>query len=111
MLQLAAFAAVFMGWQIFQDGPLAYYMACGLLIALLCIQRARALGGVAWAIYGYGASMGIMSATCGGLYAAKADGYSMLCDKGTGLPISLISGGALLLVAAYVYKKGRDKNG
>lgn len=111
MLQLTAFAAVFMGWQAFPDGPLAYYMACGLLIALLCIQRARALGGVAWAIYGYGAAMGTMSAACGGLYATQADGFSMLCDKGTGLPISLISGSALLVAAVYVYKKGSGKNG
>lgn len=111
MLRLAAFAAVFMGWQFFPDGPLAYYIACGALIAALCIERAHSIKTkTAWIVYGYGAAMGSMSAACGGLYAEQADGYSILCDKGTGLPVSLISGSLLLVAAAYVYKQG-NKNG
>lgn len=113
MLRLAAFAAVFLGWQLFPDGPLAYYVACGALICALCIERAHSIKtATAWVIYGYGAVMGAMSSACGAMYAAQADGYSMLCDKGTGLPISLISGGFLLVAAAYTYKQSRgNKDG
>lgn len=100
-------AVVFIGWQLFPDGPLAYYMLTGLLIGWLCLQIAAHKGGRWWAVYGLGAGVGFLATTCGGLYAIKADARAFLCDKGTGLPVSLFIGLAAIAVAVYVL---RDKS-
>lgn len=105
---LAALVFTYAGWQLFPDGPLAFYALCGLLVALLCLQQARRPGiGRMWAVYAYGIAMGLGTTTCGGLYAAQADGYHFLCDKGSGVPISLISGGLALAVAVYILRGKR----
>jgi len=97
MWHVALMVFAMTGWQFFSDGPLANYIISALLVAYLCARAAWR--SPMWPAYGYGVAMALMTAGCGGMYATQADGYSFLCDKGTGLPISLISGlGAIALV-------------
>jgi hypothetical protein len=103
---LAAMVSTWMGWALFSDGPLAYYMAAGALLALLSYllkDRGGAWVPVAW----YGVSIGSLVFTCGGLYGAEADGYSFLCDKGTGLPVSTFTGLGAVIAARAIYRKQR----
>lgn len=109
LLRFAFVAAVFMGWQVFQDGPLAYYIAAGLLIAWLAAERALTVTGKAWAIYAWCSVQGITTSACGGLYAAQSDARHFLCDRGAGLPVSLFSG--LLALAVVLYLWTGAKNG
>lgn len=103
-----AFAATFMGWQVFEDGPLAYYIAAALLTCALCLRAAQGRGRRAWAVFGYGAFLSACTAGCGALYAAHADGRHFLCDRGSGLPVSLVSGLAGIAVAVYLRKGSGD---
>lgn len=105
MWHLALMVFVAFGWQLFPDGPLANYVITGLLVAYLCARLAW--GSALWPAYAYGAVMGLLTAGCGGLYAAHADGYHFLCDKGTSLPVSLISGTLAILVAIYMMVRTR----
>lgn len=108
MKTFAAIVLTYVGWQLFPDGPLAFYTLCGLLVALLCLQLALKPVGRMWAVYAYGVAMGLGTSACGALYAAQADGYHFVCDRGTGLPVSLVSGGLALAVVVYLLK-GRGK--
>lgn len=108
LLRLAAVAAVFMGWQLFDDGPLAYYIGAGLLIAALSIERAFTSPGRTWAVYAFCACEGITTSACGGMYVAHADARHFLCDRGSGLPVSLFSGLLALACAAYLLRGKRD---
>jgi hypothetical protein len=102
-LAILVFAAF--GWQLFPDGPLANYVITGLLVAYLCSRLAW--GSPLWPAYGYGALMALLTAGCGGLYASKADGYHFLCDAGTSLPVSLISGVLAILAAVFMMTRKR----
>jgi hypothetical protein len=100
MWQLAAIAFCTMGWQLFPDGPLANYIITAVFAAGLCMRvgwRSRM-----WPAYAFGALVSMMTAGCGGLYVLQADGYSMLCDKGTGLPVSMITGLLAVLVGIWI---------
>jgi len=97
---------VYMGWQLFADGPLAYYIAAAAFTGALCIRAAWGRGARAWAVFGYGALMAGLTAGCGVFYAAHADGRHFLCDRGSGLPVSLVSGLAGIAVAVFLLKKG-----
>lgn len=103
MWHLLLFVVWAFGWQAFDDGPLANYIITGLLVAYLCV--AHGWGSKLWPAYAYGAAVGLMTAGCGGLYAAQMDGYSFICDKGTSLPISIITGAGAILTAAYIARK------
>ncbi len=106
MKVLFAFAAVFLGWQLFEDGPLAYYIAAALLIAGLCVKLAIKEPELALA-YACGTVLALLTAGCGALFSLGASGKEFLCDKGTGLPVSMVSGAVLLVVAALMLRKGR----
>lgn len=106
MRVLFAFAFVFMGWQLFEDGPLAYYIEAALLIAALSIRLAFNEPELALA-YACGAVLALLTAGCGALFSIGASGKEFLCDKGTGLPVSMVSGAIILVVAALMLRKGR----
>lgn len=108
LVRLVGVAAVFMGWQLAPDGPLAYYIGAGLLIAWLALERAVTAPGKAWAVYAYAAFCGLSTSTCGAMYAAGADARHFLCDRGTGLPVSLLSGLLALAAVLYLSVGGRD---
>lgn len=101
-----AFVAVAMGWQAFEDGPLAHYITEAALCCALCIAAARGRGAQAWAVFGYGALTSGLTAGCGALYAARADGRHFLCDRGSAMPVSLLTGLAGIAVAVFLLKKG-----
>lgn len=103
MWLLLAFVVASTAWQLFPDGPLAFYITQGLLITMLCIQLARK--SPLWPVYLYGALMAFMTSACGGMYAGHADGYHFLCDKGTGIPLSSISLGFALLIALCLWRR------
>ena len=103
-----AFVATFMGWQLFQDGPLAYYITAAVLTSALCIRSAWGRGVRAWAVFGYGAAMSGLTAGCGAMFATHADGVHFLCDRGSGLPVSLVSGISGIAVAVYLMKGSGD---
>lgn len=102
MWHLLLLVAASWGWQLFPDGPLANYIMTGLLVAYLCGRLAW--NSPLWPAYGYGGLVGLLTAGCGGLYAAEADSYHVLCDKGTGLPISIITAGLALASAALLIR-------
>ena len=105
MWHLAVVAAATFLWQAFPDGPLAFYIINALFVAFLCV-RAALKEPMWWQVYAYGAVMALLTAGCGGLFIAKADGAAFLCDKGTGLPVSLISGiGFLVLIVVLLKRK------
>ena len=108
LLRLSGVVVVFMGWQLFDDGPLAYYIGAGLLIGWLATERAITAPGKAWAVYAYAAACGLSSSACGAMYAAGADARHFLCDRGTGLPVSLLSGLLALAAVLYLSVGGRD---
>lgn len=103
MWLLLAFVLASTAWQLFPNGPLAFYITQGLLITMLCIQLARK--SKLAVVYLYGAFMAFMTSACGGMYAGYADGYHFLCDKGSGIPISSISLGSAILIALYLWRK------
>jgi hypothetical protein len=102
-LVVMVFAAF--GWQLFPDGPLANYIITGLVVAYLCVWLAWR--SPVWPAFAYGGVIGLLTAGCGGLYAAQADGYHFLCDKGTSLPVSLISGVLAILAAVFMMTRKR----
>jgi len=102
---LAVFVVWGFGWQLFDDGPLANYVITGMIVAFLCLDKARS--SALWVVYLYGAIMGLMTSGCGAMYAAQMDGYHFLCDKGTSLPISLITGMGALAAAGYLIVRKR----
>lgn len=103
MWWLAAFVFTNMGWQLFPDKPLAFYIINSLLVLALCIKQAA--GSKIAVVFIYGAIMAAMTAGCGGMYAAQMDGYHFLCDKGTALPISLFSGLGAIGVIVYLLQR------
>lgn len=105
--QLLLFVAVYMGWQLLPNGPLAYYVAQAALSCLLALQVGYWLTGAAWVVYLFGAALAASTAGCGALFAAQADARHFLCDAGTGLPVSSFTGALALLVALYLLKEGR----
>jgi hypothetical protein len=103
MWHLLVIVAWVLGWQLFDDGPLANYIITALFVASLCIREARAQWhSRMWAVYGFGALNALATAVCGALYAAEMDCRSFLCDKGTGLPASLVSGLIALLLIVWL---------
>lgn len=106
MKVLFAFAAVYLGWQFFEDGPLAYYIATALLVAGMSVRLATKEPELVLA-YACGTVLALLTAGCGALYSVGASGKEFLCDKGTGLPVSMVSGAVILVVAALMLRKGR----
>lgn len=100
MWLLFAFVFSNFGWQLFDNGPLANYVITGLLVFLLSVLNARK--SELWVVYLYGGVMGLCTSACGGMFILKMDGYAFLCDKGTGIPVSLISGLGAVGVAGYL---------
>jgi len=103
---LGALTLTYAGWQAFSDGPLAFYVMAGLLIALLLWVIGKEKRGNWWPVCLFGMSLGGMQAGCGLLYAG--DGKSFICDSGTGLPLSLVTMGAASLLAGWLTKKPRQ---
>ena len=105
---LLAVVFVFTGWQLFPDGPLAYYILSALLGVVLLTLVGAALGGDWALVCAYGAIVYAMTAGCGSLFAASADGFHFLCDRGTGLPVSGFTLTLGILVLLWITrKKGR----
>ena len=105
---LVAIMATFMGWQVWPNGPLAYYITAALLTCALFLHAAWVRGGRWWAVFGYGAFLSASTAGCGALYAAHADGRHFVCDRGSGLPVSLLSGVLGIAVAVYLLRGKGD---
>lgn len=106
MWLLLFFVVANFGWQLFHDGPLANYIITGLVLAALCGRLALRSKKHA-IVYLYGGAMGLMTSGCGGMFSMKADGYRFLCDKGTGLPVSMITGLGALAVAMHLLARGK----
>jgi hypothetical protein len=97
MWHLAVIVTAGMAWQLFSNGPLAFYISSALLIVYLCALLAWK--SPLWPIFLYGGLMSLMTAGCGAMFATRADGAKFLCDAGSGAPVSLISGlGAIFLI-------------
>lgn len=103
---LGALTIAYAGWQVFDDGPMAFYVMAGLLIAGLLWQIARDNGGQWWPVCVFGIVLGFMQAGCGVMYSVL-DGRSFICDAGTGLPLSLATMGAASMLAGWLATKAR----
>lgn len=103
MLELLA---VYCGWQFFADGPLAFYVTVGLWVAWRMVLLGFERRGAWWPACLFGVWLGLMQAGCGLAYVA--DGRSFLCDKGTGLPVSLlvlaVACGVMVFYARRLYR-------
>ena len=97
---LAVLTATYAGWQLFEDGPLAFYVSVGLLIAVLLRMVWTARGKEWRPVCLFGISLGLMQAGCGAAFSGN--GRSFVCDSGTGLPISaIVFAGAFGLAVYY----------
>lgn len=89
---LVGICLVFMGWQMFPSPTWAYYIgAAVLMFAQFLSMAADSSGPMRW-VFLYGAFNAATTAGCGALFAAHADGRHMLCDRGSALPVSLLTG-------------------
>jgi hypothetical protein len=102
---LGCLTLTYAGWQVFDDGPLAFYVSAGLLIVVLLWKIGSDHGGTWWPVCVFGIALGLMQAGCGMLYAG--DGRSFICDAGTGLPLSLVVMGAASIIAGWLTRKAR----
>lgn len=91
---------VYTGWQLFPDGPLAFYTLMGVWVALLMFRLAFTLKGDWWPVCLFGVFLGLSQSVCGLAYVG--DGRSFLCDKGTGLPITPLVMGAAIGILFYL---------
>jgi hypothetical protein len=107
MWRLAAFAVYAFAWQLFSNGPLAFYVIAGVTTAWLCIELAIKSERKLWPVFGLGAAMAFLTSGCGALFVANTDGFRFMCDQGSGLPVSIISG--LCFVGVLVYVAGSKK--
>jgi hypothetical protein len=84
---LLALVVLYTAWQLFPDGPLAFYVSSGLFVVLVSVATRD------WPIAVFGSALGLMQAGCGLMYVG--DGRSFVCDSGTGLPITslVLAGG------------------
>lgn len=98
LILLAALVATYAGWQVFDDGPLAFYVSAGLLVCALLWQIRRDHREWSPVCY-FGMMLGLMQAGCGATFAG--DGRSFVCDNGTGLPISAIVCAAAVGLAVF----------
>lgn len=104
---LVVITATYTVWQIFSDGPQAFYVSCGVLVAVLLLEIGRLRGGDWWPVCWYGAALGATQAACGSLFAG--DGSTFICDSGTGVPISLMTFTAGGFVALELLRRHRKK--
>jgi hypothetical protein len=97
---LACLVALYTGWQLFPDGPLAFYVSTGAFVVAVSVASRS------WPVGLFGTVLGAMHAGCGLMYVG--DGRSFVCDRATGLPITplVLSAGAGIAV----YYVGRKKN-
>lgn len=107
---LLAVMLVFTGWQLFPNGPLAYYVLSALALMFTLIWIATRVGRECALVALYGALQSGMTAACGGMYASSMDGFHYLCDRGTGLPVSGITLTTGLLLAAWLTRSGRNRD-
>lgn len=98
LVDLVAFALPFLGWQLFKDGPTAFYVMQGLLICYAA-WRVRRLAGWRWAPFMFFAwFVGLQQAACGALFPPRG---GHICDDGTGFPFILVTDTVCAMVAAY----------
>jgi hypothetical protein len=110
MVRLLVVLGVFLGWQAFADGPLAYYVLSNILITGLAIEGAiNKKPNKEWAVYALCAFGGFTTSLCGALFSVDTDNKCFLCDRGSGLPVSLLFCLAALAVAGYLV--GTKRNG
>lgn len=100
-IDLAAVAVPPLVWPAFDNGPTAFYVLQGLLVAYLGF-RLRSLGWQWIPVSWFAAFVGGQQAVCGALYVA--DG-GHICDAGTHLPFSVIT--ALSLTLCVLYYRSR----
>jgi len=105
---MAELLVVYCGWQLFSDGPLAFYVIMGLWVAYRMALLGYEKGREWWPACMFGAVLGLMQAGCG--FAYTGDGRSFVCDKGTGLPITaLVLASAAGIIAYYARRLHRGR--
>lgn len=100
---LGELVALYTVWQVFPDGPLAFYVTAGVWVAWRCLLVGIERSGQWWPVALFGVFLGLMQAGCGLLYVG--DGRSFICDSGTGLPITPIVLAAACGLATYYARK------
>jgi hypothetical protein len=97
----------FTSFNLFADGPLAFYIAQAVFGSLVMLAIAKACGGRIAVVCLYGAFLYGSTAACGSTFSQKANGWQYLCDAGTGAPISAITLAVGMLIAGWLLG-GRD---
>jgi len=105
---MAELLLVYTGWQLFPDGPLAFYCLMGAWVASLMIRLGMAMRGEWWAPCLFGAFLGLTQSVCGLAYVG--DGRSFLCDKGTGLPITALVLGVACGIMVYLIRRRHGRS-
>ncbi len=98
IVDLAVFAAPFLSWQLFKDGPTAFYVMQGLLVGYAA-WRIRVLAGWKWIPFiCFAWFVAAQQALCGALFQPRG---GHICDDNTGIPWILITDTVAIMIAAY----------
>lgn len=97
--------AVYFGWQLFADGPRAFYVMAGLSVVGIFALAAMHGGRRWWPASAFGALMGALQAGCGMVVDGVSEGF--ICDNGTGLPVAGLTLSAAVGVVVWYWQESR----
>lgn len=98
LLGLATF-----GWDLFADGPRAEHVLTAMLLCVALLLLGRTRGRAMALICAAGAGIAGATALCGLLFDAVPGGLGC-CDQATGRPVRALTGVAVILLAAALFK-------
>lgn len=108
LLVMVALAAAFFGWHLGDDKPRVHAGLGYLLALVLCACLRAGARRLMALVCTFGIAANAAGLSCVVWYRALSSKEVGVCDEGTGLPVGLFFGVALLMVAAEFLRGGRD---